>query len=371
MNEQLDRIEMRIAELTGKLDEAFVSIEKTRKYMFWTGVITVVVIVVPLLLLPLFLPAFLASQGVDTSSLQGLYMSLKSLITSIAGAALFASFIPALALAQSYPYTNCGGTYNGTYQNCTPGNLSVVMQVIGQNINGITRNPSDFSIAVAGANASPSSFPGSQSGTSVSVGGQYVVTVLPMQGYTPSYSVGCTGTLINNNSATCVITENNYYNNYNSFPTPYPYQYATPALTCVPPTQTVNLGQTVTFSAQGGDYSQYNWQTPTRSFLNIGEVLNVAFTQTGTQAVTVTNGTQTATCTVNVVPNGAPATTYINPYQPGQPQAYVTPTYVPAFPNTGFEPQNGAEVAFAAVVLMALALVIAPYVRKAFAVVLG
>jgi hypothetical protein len=297
-------------------------------------------------------------------------MSLKSLVASIAGIALFASFIPALALAQSYPYNTCNGSYNGNYQNCTPGNLQVYVQVLGQNTNGITRNPADFTVAVSGANPSPSTFPGSQSGTSVSVGGSYLVTVLPIQGYSPSYSVGCTGTLVNNDHATCVITENNFYNNYNSFPTPYPYQYAAPALTCVPPTQTVNLGQTVTFSAQGGDYSQYNWQTPTRSFLNIGQVLNVAFTQTGTQNVTVTNGTQSATCTVNVIPSGAPAPAYVNPY-PGQPQAYVTPTYVPAFPNTGFEPQDGATIAFAAVALIAFAVVIAPYVRKAFAIVLG
>jgi hypothetical protein len=72
MNEQLDRMEMKLAELTGKVDQAYVSIEKTRKYMLWTGIITVAVIVIPLLILPLFLPGFLASQGVGSGALQGL-----------------------------------------------------------------------------------------------------------------------------------------------------------------------------------------------------------------------------------------------------------------------------------------------------------
>lgn len=72
MQEQLDRIELKLAELEGKLDATFASAEKMRKYFFWTMIITVAVIVVPLLLLPLVLPAFLASQGVDTNSLNSL-----------------------------------------------------------------------------------------------------------------------------------------------------------------------------------------------------------------------------------------------------------------------------------------------------------
>lgn len=63
MNEQLDRMEMKLRELEGKLDALYISAEKTRKYFLWTGIITVAVIVIPLFLLPLFIPAFLASQG--------------------------------------------------------------------------------------------------------------------------------------------------------------------------------------------------------------------------------------------------------------------------------------------------------------------
>lgn len=64
MQEQLDRMELKLAELEGKLDATFASAEKTRKYFLWTGIITVAVIVIPLLILPFLLPAFLASQGV-------------------------------------------------------------------------------------------------------------------------------------------------------------------------------------------------------------------------------------------------------------------------------------------------------------------
>jgi hypothetical protein len=67
MNEQLDRIEIKLAELEGKVDATFQSSEKMRKYFVWTGIITVLAIVIPLLLLPLFVPAFLATQGVGAA----------------------------------------------------------------------------------------------------------------------------------------------------------------------------------------------------------------------------------------------------------------------------------------------------------------
>lgn len=57
-------MEMKLHELEGKLDMLYASAEKTRKYFLWTGIVTVALIVFPLLLLPLFVPAFLASQDV-------------------------------------------------------------------------------------------------------------------------------------------------------------------------------------------------------------------------------------------------------------------------------------------------------------------
>ncbi len=61
MNEQLDRIEKKMVELEGKLDAVYTSSEKMRKYMLWGFWITVGAIVLPLILLPLVIPAFLQS----------------------------------------------------------------------------------------------------------------------------------------------------------------------------------------------------------------------------------------------------------------------------------------------------------------------
>ncbi len=58
---QLDRIEIKFAELEGKVDQVYQSHEKMRAYMMWGFWITVGVIVLPLLILPLLLPAFLGS----------------------------------------------------------------------------------------------------------------------------------------------------------------------------------------------------------------------------------------------------------------------------------------------------------------------
>ena len=79
MNEQLDRIELKLAELTGKVDEVYKSSERMRLYAKWTAIITVALIVIPLLILPLVLPAFFAAEGIDTGSSQGGSDSLSSL----------------------------------------------------------------------------------------------------------------------------------------------------------------------------------------------------------------------------------------------------------------------------------------------------
>ena len=63
MQEQLDRIEIKLAELEGKVDEAITSSQKVSRYLRWGFWITVGAILIPLFILPLFLPAFFASQG--------------------------------------------------------------------------------------------------------------------------------------------------------------------------------------------------------------------------------------------------------------------------------------------------------------------
>jgi uncharacterized membrane protein YkvA (DUF1232 family) len=79
MNEQLDRIELKLAELTGKVDAALASTEKMRKYAKWTAIVTVAVIVIPLLIIPFVLPSFFAAEGVGANSGSGSTDSLSSL----------------------------------------------------------------------------------------------------------------------------------------------------------------------------------------------------------------------------------------------------------------------------------------------------
>lgn len=63
---QLDRIEVKLAELEVKVNAAVTSSEKIRKYLMWTAIITAAVIILPLLILPLLLPAFLSSVALPT-----------------------------------------------------------------------------------------------------------------------------------------------------------------------------------------------------------------------------------------------------------------------------------------------------------------
>lgn len=323
---------------------------------------------------------------------------MKSIRSLAIALTIVAGLVPAFALAQ---YTQSCGTMwqNWGSTNCTPGNLLVYVQV---NNNTGNRVPSDFTVTVSAPTVSPSTFPGSLQGTSVLVGGSYSVNVLQQAGYTASYSTGCTGYLSQNSSATCIVTESNItgYNNYpytyypnQYYPTYYPYNigYSVP-LVCSPSGQTVTIGQNVTFTAQGGDYSQYNWYSsaqPRDISYNVGRTYTTQLFSPGTQNITVTNGQQTAVCTVTVVGYPVPGYVYppiinnpvttvpVNPVYStgytgytGYPGVTVTPVYTPRLPNTGFEPIDSASLAIAIALLFAVSFAAYPYVRQAFATTL-
>jgi len=59
----------KIAELERKVDAIYESVEKTRKILMWTGIITIAVIILPLIAMMFVIPSFISSY---TSALSGL-----------------------------------------------------------------------------------------------------------------------------------------------------------------------------------------------------------------------------------------------------------------------------------------------------------
>jgi hypothetical protein len=298
----------------------------------------------------------------------------------IALASLVLISIPVFASAQVYNNA-CGNQYSPNYNynySCGPQTLLVYVQVTSPITGAAYNAPSNFTVSVEGNNPSPATFSGSLSGTAVNLGtGSYSVSVSNLlSGFTASYSAGCTGAIYSTGQGpTCVITMTSSGAYYSS-PTPYPYPYVdSQQLTCAPAYQTINAGQSATFTAIGGTqgtlYSNglsaqagYNWQTSDRSFLDIGPTLTTVFQSTGVQSVVVSNGTQTASCTVNIVGAAAPiiysntapiVSTYIPPAA-----TYIVPT----LPDTGFEPQGAAAIALAIALLGMCAIAAYPYVKK-------
>ena len=58
----------KLDEISAKADRAYQAAEKVRKYLFWTGVITVAIIVLPAIVLVFVIPQFLSSY---TANLTG------------------------------------------------------------------------------------------------------------------------------------------------------------------------------------------------------------------------------------------------------------------------------------------------------------
>ena len=298
-----------------------------------------------------------------------------SLVVTLA-ALCVSPFVPKLVSAD---IQNC--IWNTT---CSPGTLQVYVTVNQNPQNAPNRAPSDFTVTVNGQVSSPVSFPGSLSGTTVSVAGPYSVNVLPIPGYQASYSTGCNNSVYNGGSATCIVTMTPT-GGYTSVVQPYPYPYTQLPLQCSTPTPTVNLGQVATFTANSSSGGPFNWATPFQTYPGIGPTLNVAFPTTGVQLVTVTSGSQTATCAVNVVASGAPAP--ISSVAPGIPADYppqvsyqcpapapspaLTSNYIPKLPNTGYAPLSSWQLALMLVSLLSAGVLVLPYVRKAALIALN
>ncbi len=144
----------------------------------------------------------------------------RSFVAFFSGVVLLAAaLVPALASAQYYPYNNnCYGNNGYSNYNCTTqGSVTIYTQVSNQY--GGSASPSSFTLYVSGATSGQQYVTGSQNGTTVWVSGAYSVSLYNQSGYTASYSSGCSGTIMNNQTAVCYVTLTSSYNNQ------YPYQY--------------------------------------------------------------------------------------------------------------------------------------------------
>lgn len=116
-------------------------------------------------------------------------------------------------------WTCVGGAQDGNKITLTLGQSSVcsitnddiqpqLIVVKQMNINyGGTKLSSDFTIHVTGTNVSPSSFAGSDLGTTVFLNqGSYSVTEDPVSGYSGSFSADCSGTINVGETKTCTVT---------------------------------------------------------------------------------------------------------------------------------------------------------------------
>lgn len=65
--------EERMAALEKKIDAIYVSVEKTRKYIFWTVIVTIALVVLPSIGLLFAIPSFLSTytETLNTLDLQG------------------------------------------------------------------------------------------------------------------------------------------------------------------------------------------------------------------------------------------------------------------------------------------------------------
>jgi type IV secretory pathway component VirB8 len=60
---------IKLLELEEKVNKIYISVEKTRKYLLWTMIITLIIIVLPLILMIFVLPLFMQNY---IGNLQGL-----------------------------------------------------------------------------------------------------------------------------------------------------------------------------------------------------------------------------------------------------------------------------------------------------------
>lgn len=109
--------------------------------------------------------------------------------------------------SSSVATSSCSQSITGIVPPATTSTLNVILSV--NNSAGGSAAPSDFTVSVNGADASPSSFTGSSTGTSVIVSGgtDYTVSASSVADYTTTESGNCTGPITAGGADACTVTE--------------------------------------------------------------------------------------------------------------------------------------------------------------------
>ncbi len=111
----------------------------------------------------------------------------------------------------SFPSADCAGTIaSGQTRTCTIGHeaqlASLLVSVDVVNDNGGTAVAADWTIAVTGGNPTPASFPGAQETTVTLLAVAYLVSESGPDGYSSSFSPGCSGTIAPGGMKFCTVT---------------------------------------------------------------------------------------------------------------------------------------------------------------------
>lgn len=139
--------------------------------------------------------------------------------------------------------------------------LTVIKHVVIDN--GGTKNASDFTMNVTGTNVSSTSFPGSETGTTITLNaGNYSVDEGSHDGYTETKSADCTGTIAVGQVKTCTITNDDQPGTLivNKVTVPADTQTSFPITVSgtgniTSPTQNIVSGTPAHFTVDSGTYS--------------------------------------------------------------------------------------------------------------------
>jgi|GEM_PF-583824 len=74
---------VRLDEIAAKADAAYRAAEKVRRYLFWTGVVTVALIILPMIGLVFAIPAFMSSYVAPLQQVSGSSGSIQDTVNTL------------------------------------------------------------------------------------------------------------------------------------------------------------------------------------------------------------------------------------------------------------------------------------------------